>query len=165
MIRKAKKEDLDQIMQIISDTVSEMKTYNNTQWDENYPQAKDFENDINNDDLFVYELENKVMGFICVNFIEPNEYKDIKWSFDKKSMVVHRMAVNSNFRNKKIGTKLMDFAEEFARKNEVEYLKTDTYSLNIKMNSLFTKFGYNLAGQMSFLGKEFPFNCYEKILG
>ncbi|WP_315168151.1 GNAT family N-acetyltransferase [Metaclostridioides mangenotii] len=164
MIRKAYLKDLDQIMNIISDTVKEMKTYNNTQWDENYPQAKDFKNDIKNEDLYIDELDGQVVGLICVNYIEPNEYLNIKWVSDKKAMIIHRMAVNSNFRNQKIGTRLIEFAEEYAKNNDVDYLKTDTYSVNIKMNSLFKKFGYQLAGQMEFLGKEEPFNCYDKVL-
>lgn len=164
MIRKANLKDLDQIMNIISETVEEMKTYNNTQWDENYPQVKDFENDINNGDLYVDLLDDQVVGFICVNYVEPDEYKCINWVSNAKCMIVHRMAVNSNYRNKKIGTRLMEFAEELAKTNNVSYLKTDTYSLNVKMNSLFQKFGYQLAGEMSFLGKEFHFNCYDKIL-
>ena len=34
MIRKASLNDVDSIMDIIKSTVEEMKTYNNTQWDE-----------------------------------------------------------------------------------------------------------------------------------
>ena len=56
----------------------------------------------------------------------------------------------------------MNFAEELKIKNEVNYLQTDTYSINTKMNSLFRKFNYKLVGQMSFLEKEQPFYCYEK---
>ncbi len=40
MIRKANMNDLESIMKIIKSTVEEMKTYNNTQWDENYPLEK-----------------------------------------------------------------------------------------------------------------------------
>lgn len=32
------------------------------------------------------------------------------------------------------------------------------------MNSLFKKCGYKFVGEMSFLGKEFPFYCYDKLL-
>ncbi|HDA5951151.1 TPA: GNAT family N-acetyltransferase, partial [Clostridioides difficile] len=46
MIRKANMNDLESIMKIIKSTVEEMKTYNNTQWDENYPLEKDFVSDI-----------------------------------------------------------------------------------------------------------------------
>lgn len=32
------------------------------------------------------------------------------------------------------------------------------------MNSLFKKCGFNLVGEMSFLGKEKSFYCYDKLL-
>lgn len=57
-----------------------------------------------------------------------------------------------------------EIADEHALKNNVRYLKTDTYSINTKMNALFVKCGYKLIGEMSFLGKEKPFYCYEKVL-
>ncbi len=79
-------------------------------------------------------------------------------------MVIHRMAVNANYRQQGVATKLMNFAEELALENNVVYLKTDTYSINTKMNSLFKKCGFNLVGEMSFLGKEKPFYCYDKLL-
>ena len=79
-------------------------------------------------------------------------------------MIVHRMAVNPNFRNLGVGFSLLKFSQELALENGVKYLKTDTYSLNDKMNSLFRKFGFQLAGEMEFLGKEKPFYCYDKIV-
>jgi GNAT superfamily N-acetyltransferase len=164
MITKAKLSDVKEVMEIIYTTVEEMQSYNNTQWDENYPQGKDFEKDIEQGDLYIEIEDENIKGFICVNYIEPIEYSDLEWSSNEKCMVVHRMAVNSKFRNSGVGSKLMNFAEELAIKNEVRYLKTDTYSINIKMNSLFIKFNYKLVGEMNFLGKEKPFYCYEKML-
>ena len=164
MIRKAKEDDVLKIMEIIKSTVKEMKGYNNTQWDENYPRDIDFFNDIKNGDLYVEEIENSIKGFVCINYVEPNEYKDLNWSSNEKCMVIHRMAVDSNFRNRGVGKKLISFAEELAKENNIKYIKTDTYSINTKMNSLFLKCGLKLIGEMSFLGKEKPFYCYDKIL-
>ncbi len=164
MIEKAKKNDLSKIMEIIRFTVEEMKGYNNTQWDESYPQEKDFLRDIDKEELYLLREGEQVKGFICVNYIEPSEYEGLKWSSDKKSMVIHRMAVNPNFRRQGVGMSLMKFAEEMAFENDVEYLKTDTYSVNKNMNALFKRCGYTLVGEMSFLGKEKPFYCYEKLL-
>ena len=164
MITKAKLSDVKEIMEIINTTVEEMKSYNNTQWDDNYPQDKDFEKDIKQGDLYIEIEDENIKGFICVNYIEPIEYSDLEWSSNEKCMVVHRMSVNSKFRNSGIGSKLMNFAEQLAIKNGVKYLKTDTYSINTKMNSLFKKFNYEFVGEMNFLGKEKPFYCYEKML-
>ncbi|MGL4508817.1 GNAT family N-acetyltransferase [Cetobacterium sp.] len=164
MIRKATTIDISKIMEIITATISEMKLYNNTQWDETYPQAVNFLKDIEEGSLYVNELDNEIRGFVCVNYVEPTEYNCINWQSLEKAMVVHRMAVNSNFRNQGVGISLLKFSEELALKNGVSYLKTDTYSINDKMNSLFKKFGFRLAGEMEFLGKEKPFYCYDKII-
>ncbi|MFL0195869.1 GNAT family N-acetyltransferase [Clostridium sp. WILCCON 0269] len=164
MVRKAVMEDLRDIMEIIKQTIVEMATYNNTQWDENYPQEKDFMNDIQRGDLFVVEQERKLAGFICINKVEPVEYNGLNWSLSKHCIVVHRMAVNSIYRRSGIGTKLMKFADKLALENNIGYLKTDTYSINKKMNALFKKCGYEFVGEMSFLEKEKSFYCYEKIL-
>ncbi len=164
MIRKATTIDISKIMEIITATISEMKLYNNTQWDETYPQAVNFLKDIEEGSLYVNELDNEIRGFVCVNYVEPTEYNCISWQSLEKAMVIHRMAVNPNFRNQGVGISLLKFSEELALKNGVSYLKTDTYSINDKMNSLFKKFGFQLVGEMEFLGKEKPFYCYDKII-
>lgn len=164
MIRKASLNDVDSIMDIIKSTVEEMKTYNNTQWDESYPQAKDFIKDIESEELYVEAEGKEIKGFICINYIEQKEYDDLNWVSNSKAMVIHRMAVNPKFRQQGIATKLIKLAEQLALDNNVVYLKTDTYSINTKMNSLFKKCGFNLVGEMSFLGKEKPFFCYDKLL-
>lgn len=59
---------------------------------------------------------------------------------------------------------LMRFAEETARRQNVRYLRTDTYSMNEKAQRLFTRCGYRLVGEIRFHGLEKPFYCYEKAL-
>ena len=162
MMRVAIMEDLSSIMAIIRKVIVEMHSYNNFQWDENYPQEKDFVGDIEKGDLFVSLRAEKIVGFICVNRNEPAEYKGLNWSRAEEALVVHRMAVDPEIRKAGVGFELVDFADELARKNKLRYLKTDTYSLNINAQRLFKKLGYLFVGEMSFLSKEKPFYCYEK---
>jgi GNAT superfamily N-acetyltransferase len=151
-------------MKIIRETITEMHSYGNTQWDENYPKEKDFLMDIQEGDLYVSERNGILVGFACINKIEPAEYTGLLWSIQEPAMITHRMAVSPAYRRSGIGTELMNFADEFALKNNVQYLKTDTYSINTKMNALFVKCGYKWVDKMNFLGKEKPFYCYEKVL-
>lgn len=162
MIRKAELKDIENIMKIIKAVIAEMKTYGNTQWDENYPQGVDFEEDIKNGALYVEEENGKFRGFVCANFVEPEEYKDIQWGFDEKCMVLHRMSINPECRNKGLASKLIKFVEDTALENGVSYIRTDTYSINEKMNALLKKMGYVHRGNMKFLGKEKDFYCYDK---
>ncbi|WP_432205161.1 GNAT family N-acetyltransferase [Cetobacterium somerae] len=163
-MRKAIKTDIIKIMQIIGATVDEMKSYGNDQWDENYPQSENFFKDIEAGNLYVDEWENEIRGFICVDYTEPLEYKNVQWRSSNKAMVIHRMAVNPIFRKQGVGISLLQFAENLAVEHKINYLKTDTYSINDKMNSLFKKFNFQLVGKINFLGKLNPFYCYDKLI-
>lgn len=164
MIRKASLEDLKDIMEIIKQTIVEMHSYNNYQWDENYPKEKDFINDIQKENLFVIQRDAKIAGIICINKEEPVEYNELNWTLKEPAMVIHRMSVSPAYRRSGIGTELMEFTDEVALKNNLRYIKTDTYSINSNMNALFVRCGYKFIGDMSFLGKEKLFYSYEKIL-
>lgn len=164
MIRKAVLMDLDIITKILKDTLAEMHSYNNYQWDENYPNKQDFINDINEGSLYVYEDNCLVVGFLCINIKEPVEYKGLNWSLNEGAYILHRLAVDINHRKEKVGFKLMQFAEDLAINNKIFYLKTDTYSLNTKAQRLIECCGYEYVGTMEFLNKEKPFYCYEKKL-
>lgn len=164
MIRKAGIEDLKDILEIIKQTIVIMSTYNNNQWDEKYPKEKDFMDDIQKENLFVIEREDKIAGVICINKEQPLEYSELNWTLAEASMVIHRMSVSPDYRKSGIGTELMKFTEELALKNNLRYIKTDTYSINPNMNALFVRCGYKLIGEISFLRKEKPFYCYEKVL-
>ena len=53
MIRKANKNDLSSILNIVEEAKTIMKQDNNNQWDEQYPWEEHFEEDIEKDTLFV----------------------------------------------------------------------------------------------------------------
>lgn len=164
MIRLAKLGNLESIMKIVKAVCQEMQIAGNDQWDDRYPQTSDFIRDIEKHELYVAEIDKRITGFICINYLEPEEYQNANWAVNEKPMVLHRMAVNLGCRNQGIGTMLMEFAEELAQNKGVYYLRSDTYSLNPKMNALFQKLNYRFAGEINFRGKSNLFNCYEKVL-
>ena len=164
MIRKADFADIEAIMKIIRETIVEMRSCGNTQWDESYPRKEDFLNDIQRSELYISERDGNPVGFACINKVEPAEYADLTGSTQQPAIIIHRMAVDLSYRRSGIGTELMEFAEDFALKDQTTYVKTDTYSINAKMNALFAKRGYKQVGEMRFRGKEKVFYCYEKVL-
>ena len=164
MIRNAQASDLDAIMAIVRKVNVEMRAEDRVQWDESYPQLEDFAQDIAEETLYVNETTGRISGFICLNQLEPEEYRLLQWSLNEKPLVLHRMAVDTAFRNQGIASRLMRFAEELARNAGVRYLKSDTYSLNPQMNALFKKMGFSFVGAIRAFGRPSLFNCYEKIL-
>lgn len=162
MIRTATAQDLDSIMNIIQSTIAEMQSYGNTQWDASYPQCADFQRDLDEKSLYVFELDGAVAAFACLNSSEPAEYAGLAWSSNEPALVIHRMAVAPQHRRCGIASQLLDFAATLAAQRSLSWLKTDTYSINANMNALFIRAGYRKIGEMRFLSRELPFYCYEK---
>jgi len=164
MIRKGNKADLPAIMKMVGDTVQIMKEEQNDQWDEKYPTMSIIEHDVQNGSLYVYEENEQVVGSITVDTNLPNEYLDIPWGQEIPAYTFHRLVISAAVREKGIASSLISHAEKVAMQHNTPYMKIDTYSLNKKAQALFEKNGYVKAGEMTFHGKENPFNCYEKIL-
>lgn len=164
MIRKAQMNDLEGIMAIVAGVKEEMRAEGRAQWGDSYPLSGDFAADIAAQTLYIHETAGRIGGFVCVNAIEPEEYRDVLWSRNEKALVIHRMAVDGHFRKQGIGLQLMKHAEERALLAGIGYLKSDTYSLNPQMNALFKKLNYRFQGEIHFPGREKAFYCYEKVL-
>lgn len=164
MIRTAVISDLAQIMKIVESAKLDMHSYGNFQWSEGYPKEEDFIRDVTEGTLFVCDVKGIIAGVICINRDEPEEYKNAKWSMEKEAIVIHRLAVNNSFLGQGVGYKLIKHADTICIEGKINYIKTDTNSLNIKAQSLLRKCGYTLVGQTSLLDHEGLFYCYDKVL-
>lgn len=164
MIRPAVISDLNQIMEIIRSSKLDMNSYGNFQWNEVYPIEKDFIKDITEKTLFVYDIKGIIAGVICINRDEPEEYKNVNWSMVKEAFIIHRLAINNNFRGQGVGYKLINHANAICIENNISYIKTDTNSLNIKAMSLLKKCGYTFVGKTRLVGHAGIFYCYDKVL-
>ncbi|MBB6454153.1 ribosomal protein S18 acetylase RimI-like enzyme [Salirhabdus euzebyi] len=162
MIRKAKVEDINRIMEIVKDSVKVMSEQGNDQWGEEYPLAHHYEGDINEGSLYVYEDNGLVLGVACISSKGHGEYETINWSYQEPSYSIKRLAVDPQVRKKGIGLAFYQKAEDIALQNGVHYIRTDTYSKNKAALRLFEKANYRLV-QEGFNGsKAAPFYYFEK---
>jgi ribosomal protein S18 acetylase RimI-like enzyme len=84
---------------------------------------------------------------------------------DNKNLYIHRLAVDPNFQKKGIGKSLMDFAEDYAKKNQFKTVRLDTFSQNKRNNKFYKSREYVKLGDVFFpMQSEYPFHCYEKII-
>lgn len=161
MIRLAKEADIDSIMIIVKQTIEDMQIYGNEQWDYQYPTTVNFAKDIANGTLYVVEEEKQVVGFMCIDDYEPEEYDNLNWHRNDNCMVIHRMAIHMEVRKKGIATQLVNHGMAVAKEKGARLIKTDTNSRNPKMKAFFEKYGFNFVGEIAFMGKESLFHCYE----
>ncbi|MDF2699824.1 MAG: acetyltransferase [Haloplasmataceae bacterium] len=164
MIRIARVDDLDHIMIIVNETIEDLNKEENIQWSKDYPKRENFEKDIKNASLYIYENNCEVAGFICIDKNEDSSYKSLNWRKQSDAIVIHRFAIKRSHQRQKIATKMIEFAENFSKNKQINYLKVDTNSKNIRMNALFKKLGFEFVGNVYLRDVKDPFNCYDKVL-
>ncbi|MBX9972647.1 GNAT family N-acetyltransferase [Cytobacillus firmus] len=162
-IRKGTRDDLKKIMDIVKQTVNIMESEGNDQWNRTYPQDHDFLADVEAGNLYTAIYDGKVAGSITVDQTQAKEYINASWRKGEPCFVFHRLAVDPEIRGEGIASKLIIFAEEHAISKGILYMRTDTYSLNKKAQSLFEKNGYVNTGTI-YMDRDNPFYCYDKLL-
>ena len=165
-IELAKTTDLDGVMKVIRACSADLISKKIFQWSEKYPNSEVFKNDIDKNTLFVTKHQSKIIGCVALCSNKDLEYKNVKWlTEDNKNLYIHRLAVDPNFQKKGIGKSLMDFAEEYAKKNQFKTVRLDTFSQNKRNNKFYKSREYVKLDDVFFpMQSEYPFHCYEKII-
>lgn len=167
MIRPALVSDLDAIEEMIGKVVADMHAEDNDQWNDTYPVREDFQEDIAADQLYLNCADAQpdiIRGVVCFNHEESEEYKQVRWSENREAVVIHRLAVHPSFRGLGVAKSFFLFAETLAHAEGLDYLRSDTYALNPKMNRLFVQMGYRKTGDIHYNFRKTPFFCYDKLL-
>lgn len=143
MIRYAKKEDLDAIMEIVGIAKQYMKESGNlTQWAGDYPGKIDFEEDIQKKQLYVCYNDEMTYGvFAFVTEKDPNYayIEDGRWFNEEPYGTIHRIAGNGKVKG--VFQEAVDFA-----KDKMENLRIDTHEDNRTMRHLIEKNGFQRCG-------------------
>jgi len=165
MIRKAKINELDEIMNMYASCVDGMQKANIDQWDSTYPNRKIISEDIRNKSFYIFLINDKIIGGINIDKIQDKTYLDIKWK-DKgnKFLVVHRLAVRQEFWKKGIGNKLMIFAESLVKEKKLNSIRLDTYSSNPIAINFYLNLGYIKKGEIFLKPNKNEYYCFEKLI-
>lgn len=166
MIRAAKPKDLPHILKITQACARDMISKNIFQWNENYPNLAAFQKDLDREELFVYEVQEKILGAVVVSDFMDAVYEPMKWKAPTgKNIYIHRLCVHPNHQGKGLAQKLMGFAETKAQQEGYASVRLDTFSLNKRNVAFYTKRGYTQLGDVYFPVKsKAPFHCFELLL-
>ena len=180
--RKSTFDDIDRILEIIEKAKAELKKMGLDQWQKGYPNREVIESDVKKGISYVLEetaennensgekVSGKIVGTIVLSPEREEPYSKIegKWITDDDDyMVVHRMAVDSDVKNKGLATKILEFSEGVCIENKILSLKADTHENNESMKRLLAKNGFSFCG-LIYLDREPDLGAkrtaYEKII-
>jgi len=166
MIRRAKISEIPDIITICKSCAAHMISNGIYQWNEQYPSATAFEEDIERNELYVLEIDEIIIGTVVISTRMDNEYKPVKWITQNSNAVyIHRLSINPKYQGNGFAQQLMDFAENHAKENNFASVRLDTFSQNKRNQRFYEKRGYQKLEDIFYPKQsEHPFHCYELVL-
>lgn len=162
-IRKAVPGDMTGITVLFKRCTAHMIQHDILQWDELYPTAEVFAQDIKDESLSVcVTSENSVIGCVVLNRFQDKEYEEVDWGFMGEISVIHRLMVLPEYEGAGIAYKLMSYAEKLAAEQGMDAVRLDTFAQNQRAIAFYKKHGYHICGSVNF--RKGLFMCYEKSL-
>lgn len=114
-----------------------------------YPVRATAEAALGRNDLFVCELDGRIVASAIINRHQLPEYGRGQWIYpasDDEVMVLHTLTVDPACKGKGIGRSFVAFYEEYARQNGCTVLRLDTNAVNSVARKMYTSLGYREAG-------------------
>jgi ribosomal protein S18 acetylase RimI-like enzyme len=164
-IRLGRLEDVDAVMALIRRVVPLMQAAGNWQWDDAYPNPEVFGRDVERYQLWLAEEDGRLAGVAAITQDQEPEYRDVGWDPADPAVVVHRLAVDPDFRGRGVAKALMAQSEIVALSLGITHLRLDTNTENQAMQRLFLQLGYACAGEIGLAvrpGRRF--RCFGKRL-
>lgn len=146
--RKAKIEDLPQILLLYKAVVENMIASGINQWSDEYPNKDVLSADITKNELIVALLNDKIVSAFVMNEFADEDYYKADWQYpDLRWCVVHRLCVSPECHRQGIATAVMQYVEDTAKVQGYGSIHLDTFSGNPKALSLYHKLGFTDVGE------------------
>lgn len=164
-LRLAAADDIPALLNLLTRIIPIMRESGNFQWDEHYPNATVFGQDIAKQQLWLALIDGAIAGLAALTEDQEPEYAQVGFDLNERAIVTHRLAVDPAFRGQGVAVALLNKAEQLAHERGIRFLRVDTNSENQITQRLFPKLGYRYAGDISLSFRPgLRFLAYEKLV-
>ena len=114
-----------------------------------YPSQAFLIGSIENNELYVGEMDGQIVSCMVLNHEYNEGYKSIRWSLeaeDSELFVIHALGVNPAFSGKGIAKQMVRQAIKTARKNNIKTIRLDVLDGNIPAEKAYTQIGFTYVG-------------------
>lgn len=93
--------------------------------------------------MYVIENKNKIIGSFVLSEYDNPDYKNIKWTSNKKKFLyLNRLAILPSEQGKGYAKYAMNFIQEYAINNHYDVIRLTVYNQNKYAIGLYEKFGF-----------------------
>lgn len=150
MLRLARQTDMSDILRITNDAVKFLAQNGVDQWQDGYPNEVVFLEDIAKNQLYVYEVNNQIIGMTVIQTLPELTYYTIdgEWlTQDEAYAVVHRCGVIASQRGRSYGKQLFMAIEKHVKDTlMLNSIRIDTHEDNKVMQNLLCTLQYTYCG-------------------
>ncbi len=134
-------EDIPAIFSLYEAATSYQKTVNNKSW-KGFEESL-IEKEITENRHFVIKEGEELACTFLIAFKNP-----VLWNDEglDKSIYLHRIATNPNFRGRSYVQKIVDWAVNYGLENKLDFVRLDTHSGNDRLNQHYIKCGFAYQG-------------------
>ena len=126
-------------------------------------KKSDLDTDILNQNMYVLEDNNKIIGSFSLSDYDDPDYRNIKWtSENKKFFYLNRLVVLPSEQGKGYAKKMMQFIEEYAKSNSFDVIRLTVYCENVFAIGLYEKLGFKKVNEGNWKLEDKVFIGYEK---
>lgn len=154
MIRQAGFKDIQGTAKIFEDIIAHEE--HNTKYTAFqpgiYPTHKTALKALNENSLYVCELESEISACLIMNKSQPPEYRNVLWKFtapDENIIVIHLLCVRPDKSGAGLGREMLGFAIDWALSHDSRAIRLDTGAQNTPARYLYETSGFQLAGASS----------------
>lgn len=150
LFRKAVDADAGRIWQIIKQAKEQMRQLGSKQWQDGYPMLETIKEDIALGYGYVLCEEGEVIAYGAAIFTGEPAYEELigQWMDDKPYVVVHRLAVADEGKQRGLATYFMQRVEELSCRNGVFRFRVDTNFDNEYMHRMLARLGFAYCGEV-----------------
>ena len=164
-IQLANLNQCDEIYALLKACGQSMRDEGIMQWNENYPLKSHVISDIEREAMYCLIDDRQILGIVVIDENQSPEYTTVAWEFHAEPiLVVHRFAVLPSIQKGGIGSKLMNFAENYGKENGYQSIRLDAYAGNARTLRFYHKRAYKKVGEVNFAYRTLHFDCLEKKL-
>jgi len=162
-VRLATLNDLKEICGIVSNAIQTMESCRIFQWDAHYPNEDTLRDDILKRQMFITHIDSQIASFFVLNKEYDAQYENGNWKYTGSAFaIVHRLCVNPQFQNRRIGTRTMMTLENMLKQEKTEAIRLDVFSENPYALHMYKELDYVYAGEAQW--RKGLFYLYEKLL-
>lgn len=143
--------DLPAMMSIVGQAQRYLRSNRVDQWQNGYPNEAAFRVDMERGESYIMTYGNQIAGFFTLSS-QPDacydEITDGKWSSGDPYCVLHRCAIDADFRGSGLSDRMIEFAEAICLQRGRTVLRVDTHRKNKAMQAMLTRNGFTFRGNV-----------------